>query len=164
MCGLVGFVQRLPHGNREDTVRRMAATLRHRGPDSEGYFIDGAVALGVRRLSIVDHLTGAQPITNEARTEWAALNGEIYNFPELRAQLKRLGHTFATESDTEVLVHAYEQYSDSCVERLEGMFAGAIWDTSEERLMLARDHRKVLWGLLMFEAWRQRYLPNGCWA
>jgi asparagine synthase (glutamine-hydrolysing) len=139
VCGLVGFVQHPPHGNREETVRRMAATLRHRGPDSEGYFIDGAVALGVRRLSIVDHLTGAQPVTNEARTVWAALNGEIYNFGELRALLERLGHTFATQSDTEVLVHAYEQYGDSCVEHLDGMFAFAIWDAIEERLMLARD-------------------------
>ena len=139
MCGLAGFVQRSPHGKRADTVRRMAATLRHRGPDSEGYFIDGAFALGVRRLSIVDHLTGAQPITNETHTVWAALNGEIYNFGELRAQLKRLGHTFATQSDTEVLVHAYEQYGDACVEHLEGMFACAIWDTVKQRLLLARD-------------------------
>jgi asparagine synthase (glutamine-hydrolysing) len=139
VCGLAGFVQRSPHIDREATLRRMAATLRHRGPDSEGYFIDGAFAIGVRRLSVVDPVTGDQPISNETRTVWAALNGEIYNFGELREKLERLGHTFATQSDTEVLAHAYEQYGDSCVERLEGMFACAIWDAVEQRLILARD-------------------------
>jgi len=117
----------------------MADTLRHRGPDCEGFFVDGFAALGVRRLRVIDLETGDQPIQNEDGTVWAALNGEIYNFQTLRSQLQSLGHRFRTRSDTEVLVHAYEEYGIDCVPHLDGMFAFAIWDAEQRMLVLARD-------------------------
>ena len=117
----------------------MADTLRHRGPDGEGFFLDPCLALGVRRLGIIDLETGGQPIANETETIWGALNGEIYNFRALRARLQRLGHCFATRSDTEVLVHAYEEYGVDCVRHLDGMFALAVWDVEQRTLLLARD-------------------------
>lgn len=117
----------------------MTDTLRHRGPDSEGFYVDASIALGVRRLSIIDRETGDQPIANETGTVWAALNGEIYNFQSLRADLQRLGHRFRTRSDTEVLVHAYEEYGEQCVHHLDGMFAFAVWDVGQRTLFLARD-------------------------
>lgn len=117
----------------------MADTLRHRGPDSEGFYVDEAVALGIRRLGVIDLVTGDQPIQNEDGTVWGALNGEIYNFQTLRARLQSLGHAFRTRSDTEVLVHAYEQYGVDCVRHLDGMFALAIWDVEQRTLLLARD-------------------------
>ena len=117
----------------------MVDTLRHRGPDSEGFYIDPFFALAVRRLSIIDLETGDQPISNETGTVWGALNGEIYNFQALRAHLQRLGHHFRTRSDTEVLVHAYEEWGEDCVHHLDGMFALAIWDVGQRTLLLARD-------------------------
>ena len=117
----------------------MADTLRHRGPDSEGFYLDAAFALGVRRLSIIDLETGDQPITNETGTVWGALNGEIYNFQTLRAKLENLGHSFRTRSDTEVLVHAYEEYGVDCVHHLDGMFALTVWDVEKRTLLLACD-------------------------
>jgi asparagine synthase (glutamine-hydrolysing) len=117
----------------------MVDTLRHRGPDSEGFYIDPFFALAVRRLSVIDLETGDQPISNETGTVWGALNGEIYNFQALRAHLQRLGHHFRTRSDTEVLVHAYEEWGEDCVHHLDGMFALAIWDVEQRTLLLARD-------------------------
>jgi asparagine synthase (glutamine-hydrolysing) len=117
----------------------MVDTLRHRGPDSEGFYIDPFFALAVRRLSVIDLETGDQPISNETGTVWGALNGEIYNFQALRAHLQRLGHHFRTRSDTEVLVHAYEEWGEDCVHHLDGMFALAIWDVEQRALLLARD-------------------------
>lgn len=117
----------------------MADTLRHRGPDSEGFYVDEGIALGVRRLRVIDLETGDQPIQNEDGTVWAALNGEIYNFQTLRSRLQTLGHAFRTRSDTEVLVHAYEEYGVDCVSHLDGMFALAIWDVEQRTLLLARD-------------------------
>jgi asparagine synthase (glutamine-hydrolysing) len=117
----------------------MADTLRHRGPDSEGLYLDECLALGVRRLRVIDLETGDQPIANERRTVWAGLNGEIYNFVTLRASLQAQGHRFVTRSDTEVVVHAYEQYGVDCLRHLDGMFAVAIWDTEQHTLLLARD-------------------------
>jgi asparagine synthase (glutamine-hydrolysing) len=117
----------------------MADTLRHRGPDSEGYYVDPFIALGIRRLSIIDLETGDQPIPNEDGTVWGALNGEIYNFQTLRAHLQSLGHCFRTRSDTEVLVHAYEEYGAECVHHFDGMFALVIWDVRQRTLLLARD-------------------------
>ena len=117
----------------------MADTLRHRGPDSEGYYVDPFIALGIRRLSIIDLETGDQPIPNEDGTVWGALNGEIYNFRTLRAHLQSLGHCFRTRSDTEVLVHAYEEYGAECVHHFDGMFALVIWDVRQRTLLLARD-------------------------
>ncbi len=117
----------------------MNARLVHRGPDSEGVFAAGGVALAMRRLSIIDLEHGDQPISNEDGSVTVVQNGEIYNYRELRAELERRGHRFATHSDTEVLVHLYEEHGDSFVERLRGMFALALWDARELRLLLARD-------------------------
>src|SRR5438132_378181 len=139
ICGLAGFLQNGPHDGRRHTARRMVETLRHRGPDSEGFYVDAFFALGVRRLSIIDLETGDQPISNEAGTVWGALNGEIYNFMPLRARLQSLGHRFRTRSDTEVLVHAYEAWGEDCVHHFDGMFALAIWDVGQRTLLLARD-------------------------
>jgi asparagine synthase (glutamine-hydrolysing) len=120
-------------------VRRLCDVLVHRGPDDEGYYIKGPVALGQRRLAILDLAGGRQPMGNEDGTVWITFNGEIYNFRELRERLERLGHRFATRSDTEVIVHAYEQYGPACVKQLRGMFAFALWDQPRQTLLLARD-------------------------
>ena len=117
----------------------MADTIVHRGPDDEGLFDAGNVVLGMRRLSIIDLEGGQQPIANEDRTVWVVSNGEIYNFESLRDELIQRGHRFSTRSDTEVLVHLYEEYGERFIDRVEGMFAMAIWDTSRRRLLLARD-------------------------
>ena len=117
----------------------MSATLVHRGPDSDGQLLDGPVGLAARRLSIIDLDTGDQPIANEDQTVHVVQNGEIYNYRELRARLEHAGHRFATRSDTEVLVHLYEEHGDAFAERLRGMFAVAVWDAKRRRLILARD-------------------------
>jgi asparagine synthase (glutamine-hydrolysing) len=137
MCGIAGSTQD-PDGR---LVEAMCATLRHRGPDDEGVHTDqhAEVSIGARRLSIMDVAGGHQPLSNEDATVWVAFNGEIYNHPKLRADLRRRGHSFATGTDTEVLVHLYEEYGDAMVHALEGMFAFAVWDERERRLLLARD-------------------------
>src|SRR5215471_7442463 len=139
MCGICGFVGPGHEPADLDIARRMTATLRHRGPDDEGYYASGPVALGHRRLSIIDLETGHQPVSNEDGTVWAMLNGEIYNHLELREGLSRRGHRFTTRSDTEVLVHAWEDFGEDCVGYLNGMFALAIWDQRRQVLLLARD-------------------------
>jgi asparagine synthase (glutamine-hydrolysing) len=133
VCGIVGTIG--------DTSRleRMSATLVHRGPDSHGSFVDGDVGLAARRLSVIDLETGDQPLANEDGTVTVVQNGEIYNYEELRRELERAGHRFRTHGDTEVLVHAYEEWGDSFAERLRGMFAVALWDAPRRRLLLARD-------------------------
>ena len=140
MCGISGIV----HFDRErnaaaDTVRRMCDTLRHRGPDDVGVVVRGPAGLGMTRLSIVDLATGHQPIANEDESVWVVCNGEIYNQSDLRNELTRRGHRFRTRSDVEVIVHAYEEHGPACVERLNGMFALALWDERRQRLLLARD-------------------------
>jgi asparagine synthase (glutamine-hydrolysing) len=122
-----------------ERLRAMSATLVHRGPDSDGHLVDGPVGLAARRLSIIDLETGDQPIANEDGTVHVVQNGEIYNYRELRAGLEVAGHRFATRSDTEVLVHLYEEHGDGFAERLRGMFAVAVWDARRQRLVLARD-------------------------
>ena len=137
MCGIAGVVSTdLP-----DTglVRRMCDALVHRGPDGEGFHSDEHAALGMRRLAIIDVAGGDQPVFNEDRTVAAVLNGELYNFASLRESLRRQGHRFRSEGDTECLVHLYEEYGDGLVDRLRGMFAFAIWDAPKRRLLLARD-------------------------
>jgi asparagine synthase (glutamine-hydrolysing) len=137
MCGICGVAG--PGAVDVEAVRRMNSRLVHRGPDSEGVFADDGVALAMRRLSIIDLEHGDQPISNEDGSVTVVQNGEIYNYRELRGELERRGHRFATRSDTEVLVHLYEEHGDSFVERLRGMFAIALWDGRERRLLLARD-------------------------
>ena len=143
MCGIAGLV-RLKGDKQIDaeTVRAMADTLIHRGPDDSGVYVDPntrACGLGFRRLSIIDLSTGHQPLANEDESVWVAFNGEIYNFQELRSTLERQGHRFATHSDTEVLVHLWEQQGTEMVRFLRGMFAFAIWDCKQQSLFLARD-------------------------
>lgn len=117
----------------------MADTIAHRGPDDEGYLFDGAVGLGFRRLSIIDLASGHQPLSNEDGTVWIVFNGEIYNYRELRSFLQGRGHVLKTQTDTEVIVHLYEELKEECVSKLRGMFAFAIWDSRRETLFLARD-------------------------
>jgi len=138
MCGIAGFYLR--EGQAEvSAVRAMCDQIRHRGPDDEGYHIDGGCGLGMRRLSIIDLSTGHQPMANEDASVWVVFNGEIYNYQELRSGLIARGHRFATNSDTEALVHLYEQEGEAGLARLRGMFAYAIWDARRRRLFLARD-------------------------
>ena len=120
-------------------VRSMADAIQHRGPDDDGYHFSGPVGLGFRRLSIIDLSTGHQPISNEDGSVWVVFNGEIYNYRELRAELAAKGHTLKTQTDTEVLVHLYEEYGPQMVEKLRGMFGFAIWDEKQRTLFLARD-------------------------
>jgi asparagine synthase (glutamine-hydrolysing) len=127
----------------EPDLRQMLAMIRHRGPDEFGIYLDGPVGLGNARLSIIDLSTGQQPIANEDRNLWIVFNGEIFNYLELRPQLEALGHRFTTTSDTEVLLHAYEEYGPRCLERLNGQFALAIWNQREQTLFLARDRLGV---------------------
>jgi asparagine synthase (glutamine-hydrolysing) len=117
----------------------MTSTLRHRGPDDEGYYVEGPVALGHRRLNIIDLATGRQPIANESRTVHAMLNGEIYNYRQLAAVLRERGHRFTTSSDTEVIVHAWEEYGEDCLAHFNGMFALVVWDAERRTLFAARD-------------------------
>lgn len=137
MCGIAGFL--VQDGLSEEILRRMNDVIWRRGPDGEGFFRSGPVGLGMRRLSIIDLHGGWQPIYNEDRSVVVVFNGEIYNYKALRADLTTRGHTFATESDTEVLVHLYEEYGEGLAVHLEGMFAFALWDMRARRLLLARD-------------------------
>lgn len=120
-------------------VKSMADTIVHRGPDDEGFYYSGPVGLGFRRLSIIDLNTGHQPLSNEDDSVWVIFNGEIYNYQDLTSELVSKGHVFKTKTDTEVIVHLYEEYGESCVEKLRGMFAFAIWDDRRKVLLLARD-------------------------
>lgn len=140
MCGIAGILHRNRLSDAPERVRRMADSIAHRGPDDDGFWSDNDVALGFRRLSIVDLETGHQPMTNEDRTVWVIFNGEIYNHRELRKELEAAGHRFSTDhSDTEVLVHGYEEWGEKLPGRLNGMFGFAIWDSRRRRLMLGRD-------------------------
>ena len=149
MCGIAGFAERdAPSGwghasdaaqRAEALLHEMCAAIRHRGPDDEGIFIDAGVGLGMRRLSIIDLSTGHQPIHNEDRTVWVVFNGEIYNYRSLRQQLESRGHRFYTSTDTETIVHAYEEWGEHAFARLRGMFGIALWDSRRRVLLLARD-------------------------
>src|SRR5271169_5937950 len=140
MCGICGKLMLDGEATVSPAlVKAMADTIQHRGPDDEGYYVSGSVGLGFRRLSIIDLKTGHQPICNEDGTVWIVFNGEIYNYQELRQDLKGKGHVFKTQTDTEVIVHLYEEFGESCVEKLRGMFAFAIWDGQSHTLLLARD-------------------------
>jgi len=144
MCGIAGILNFAhPESVAPTDISRMLASIRHRGPDEFGIYLDGPVGLGNARLSIVDLSTGQQPMTNEDGTLWIVFNGEIFNHVELRPQLEALGHRFSTQSDTEVLLHLYEQLGPKCLERLNGQFAFAIWNVREQSLFLARDRLGV---------------------
>ncbi len=139
MCGICGF-------NREDKelLRRMTSLLSHRGPDGDGFYSDETVSLGHRRLSIIDlSASGKQPMSNEDGTIWITFNGEVYNFQELRKELEKRGHTFSSNTDTEAIIHGYEEWGETVVQRLNGMFAFAIWDTNKKSLFIARDRLGV---------------------
>jgi asparagine synthase (glutamine-hydrolysing) len=144
MCGIAGIVSsdRL-RANDSERVIEMRDVLAHRGPDAAGLFSDDHAALGHRRLSIVDLAAGQQPLANEDETVWITFNGEIYNHADVRQHLEQHGHTYRTRSDTETIVHAYEQWGDECVDHLRGMFAFAIWDAPRRKLLLARDRLGV---------------------
>jgi asparagine synthase (glutamine-hydrolysing) len=137
MCGICGEWN--ARGADRNILQSMANQIRHRGPDDEGFYINGPIGLGSRRLSIIDLTAGHQPISNESGDIWIVFNGEIYNYPALRVALIAQGHTFKTHSDTEVIVHLYEQYGLECVKQLRGMFAFALWDEPRQRLFIARD-------------------------
>jgi asparagine synthase (glutamine-hydrolysing) len=140
MCGICGQFNFARHQLVDaDTIRRMTDTMVHRGPDDQGYFISGSVGLGFRRLSIIDLAGGHQPMSDAEETVWVILNGEIYNFKELRAELEQGGHCFRTRSDTEVIVHGYKEWGTEVFNRLNGMFGVAIWDVQKKRLVVARD-------------------------
>src|SRR5574341_652953 len=142
MCGIAGIVgpdMAADVDAARDLIARMCGVIAHRGPDDEGYYVAGQAAIGMRRLSIIDIASGHQPISNEDGSVWIVFNGEIYNHHDLRKDLVARGHKFATRSDTETIVHLYEEEGERCVERLQGMFAFAIWDRARRRLLLARD-------------------------
>ncbi len=138
MCGIVGIID-LSRSQDRFLLEKMCSVMTHRGPDGEGYYVKGAVALGHRRLSIIDLEGGRQPLSNENGTVWITYNGEIYNFLELNKELIEKGHRFSTKSDTEAIVHAYEEYGIQCLKKLRGMFAFGIWDERRKILFLARD-------------------------
>ena len=140
MCGITGFVYPQGHASPDqDVLERMNRRLTHRGPDDEGYYLEGGVGLAMRRLKIIDLEGGHQPIANELGDVWTVFNGEIYNFQELRDGLKSRGHQFKSKTDTEVIVHLYEEEGVSFVSRLRGMFAIALWDARKQELLLYRD-------------------------
>src|SRR5450759_1294361 len=138
MCGIAGFVTVQPSVS-PSVVERMTDTIRHRGPDDSGYYRDPWASLGFRRLAIIDVAGGHQPMANEDASLFIVFNGEIFNHAGLRPSLEQAGHRYASRSDTETILHSYEQYGPECVLRLRGMFAFAIWDKNARKLFCARD-------------------------
>ncbi len=142
MCGITGFIsddREAPIREREIRLDEMCKVIMHRGPDEQGATVEGRAAFGMRRLSIIDLKTGQQPIYNEDGSKFIVFNGEIYNYRELKKELEARGYRFKTNSDTETIIHAYEEFGEDCVKKLRGMFAFAIWDKKEESLFIARD-------------------------
>ncbi len=139
MCGIVGIVRSDARPLDSEILARMCNAVRHRGPDGEGRYVNGSTGLAMQRLAIIDLKAGQQPIHNEDSTAWIVFNGEIYNYRQLRQELQTLGHEFYTNSDTETIIHAYEQYGTDCPRYLRGMFAFAIWDERKRELFCARD-------------------------
>ncbi len=139
MCGICGISYSDGRKPERVLLEKMNAAIAHRGPDSDGFYIEAGIGLAMRRLSIIDVSGGNQPITNEDRSLWIIFNGESYNYPEMRAELERRGHRLTTKTDTECIVHFYEDEGDDCIKRLRGMFAFALWDDKKKRLLLGRD-------------------------
>ena len=148
ICGLYGFSDKA-------LLHSMTNFLSHRGPDDSGFYIDDKISLGFRRLSIIDLKSGNQPVRNESGTAWVVFNGEIYNYQELRKTLESKGHKFYTNSDTECIIHAYEEYGKDCVIYLRGMFAFAIWDETKKQIFLARDRIGIK---PLYYAWNEETL------
>ncbi|HEV8204870.1 MAG TPA: asparagine synthase (glutamine-hydrolyzing), partial [Pyrinomonadaceae bacterium] len=154
MCGITGWANLDSHtpppDGAKELLHAMCERMVHRGPDSEGLFVASGVALGMRRLAIIDLVTGEQPAFNEDKSISVILNGEIYNYRELRVDLEKRGHSFRSASDTEVLPHLYEEYGDGMIQKLNGMFAFALWDSRMRRLLIARDRfgeKPLYWGV-----------------
>src|ERR1041384_4840818 len=154
MCGITGWANLDSHtpppDGAKELLHAMCERMIHRGPDSEGLFVTSGAALGMRRLAIIDLVTGEQPAFNEDKSIAVILNGEIYNYRELRAELEKRGHSFRSASDTEVLPHLYEEYGDGMIQKLNGMFAFALWDSRMRRLLVARDRcgeKPLYWGV-----------------
>jgi asparagine synthase (glutamine-hydrolysing) len=154
MCGITGWAnldsQISPADGGQDLLHSMCERMVHRGPDSEGLYVTRGAALGMRRLAIIDLVTGEQPVFNEDRSIAVVLNGELYNYREVRAKLEKLGHSFRSASDTEILPHLYEEYGDEMMQELNGMFAFALWDSKRRRLLIARDRfgeKPLYWGV-----------------
>ncbi|MCK5739997.1 asparagine synthetase B, partial [bacterium] len=144
MCGICGKLNRHPENPVDPKlIEKMCDVITHRGPDDAGYYVEKNVGLGMRRLSIIDLSGGHQPIYNEDKTVVVVLNGEIYNFPELRERLTQQGHVFQSQSDTEVIVHLYEEVGEACVKELRGMFGFALYDLKKQKLMVARDRMGI---------------------
>jgi asparagine synthase (glutamine-hydrolyzing) len=139
MCGIVGIVNNRGGEAGRGILERMNRAILHRGPDDDGFYLNGNVGLAMRRLAIIDIAHGKQPIHNADKTKWIVYNGEVYNYQEIRADLDKRGHKFYTNSDTEAIVHLYEEYGEDCVQHMRGMFAFAIWDEREKELFIARD-------------------------
>src|SRR5262249_40144223 len=143
MCGIVGLYRWDGSAPVNVLLKRMCDTIVHRGPDDEGFHVGDSIGLGMRRLSIIDVGGGHQPITNEDGSVLVVYNGELYNYRSLRDDLRRRGHVFRTQADTEILVHAYEEYGLDFVRGLNGIFAFALWDARARRLVVARDRMGV---------------------
>src|SRR5712671_935107 len=143
MCGIAGIISLNDEPVHRVEVEAMCSTMIHRGPDEDGFYLAPGVGFGMRRLRIIDLETGRQPAVNEDGTIWTVFNGEIYNYRELRQRLTNLGHRFRTATDTETIVHLYEEYGDRCVNFLRGMFAFALWDDRQKRALLARDRMGI---------------------
>src|SRR5262245_54471438 len=139
MCGIAGQVRSDGRAVDEATLQRMCAGQEHRGPDSRGTHVEGGVGLGIQRLRVIDLDTGDQPIYNEDRSVAVVLNGEIYNYRELRERLRKSGHRLATDGDSEVIAHLYEEEGPDFVHSLSGMFGIALWDARRQELFVARD-------------------------
>jgi len=139
MCGICGISYSNNQIPEHALLEKMTAAIAHRGPDSDGFYTNNGIGLAMCRLAIIDVASGDQPISNEDESVWIVFNGECYNYPDMRAELDKRGHKLKTKSDTECVVHFYEDEGDECVKRLRGMFAFALWDKKKQRLLLARD-------------------------
>ena len=144
MCGIAGFYGDINKKQSVSTLKHMLTRIKHRGPDQSGVYVSDYVGLGSVRLSIIDLSSGTMPISNQDNSLWIVFNGEIYNHMELREDLIQKNHSFKTRSDTEVILHLYEEYGPECLKKLNGQFAIAIWDKHKEELFLARDQAFIL--------------------
>ena len=133
MCGICGICFPDNRQGKREYLVEMNQMLQHRGPDSDGFYLNDGIGLAMRRLAIIDLTTGDQPVTNEAKSVWAVMNGEIYNFPDLRKDLEKRGHCFRTNTDSEILPHLYEEYGDDFLKHMRGMFAFALWDEKKQK-------------------------------